>query len=436
MFTTAVNELMVLFLFLLIGAVLRNVIKPLRSLYLPAGLIGGAVALVLGPQVLGLIKIPDNWSSMSSPMINIVLTTTLFGISISKTKMKSYAGAISANLTSYFSQMMVGILAAMALQRVWTGLPKEWGVMTVFTYWGGHGAATSSGTLFQELGVEGMLSIGLILATLGLVVAMLAGMVWVNIGVRCGWAPALDLGSKKSDGKRNDYVPVEEQKVLGHARIASDSLNGLALQLGLVFLSMWLGAKIFGLIARFIPAAKNIPSLLYGIVGAIIIWALMQKTHLDKYADKTAVDNIGGVALEICICSATATLDLDFFASFLAPILIHMGVIIVLMSFVCMVLMRRWFGKDWFPLALMFFGAGCGSTPSGLALARCVDPDVKTESWEAFGVAQGCFVPFTSTFVAIWPAIAVKNLWILVGIGTIVTIASIVFNEMLLKKRA
>ena len=113
-----------------------------------------------------------------------------------------------------------------------------------------------------------------------------------------------------------------------------------------------------------------------------------------------------------------------------------MGVIIVLMSFVCMVLMRRWFGKDWFPLALMFFGAGCGYTPSGLALARCVDPDVKTESWEAFGVAQGCFVPFTSTFVAIWPAIAVKNLWILVGIGTIVTIASIVFNEMLLKKRA
>ena len=436
MFTTAVNELMVLFLFLLLGAVLRNVIKPLRSLYLPAGLIGGAVALVLGPQVLGLIKIPENWSSMSSPMINIVLTTTLFGISISKTKMKSYAGSISANLTSYFSQMVVGILAAMALQRVWTDLPKEWGVMTVFTYWGGHGAATSSGTLFEELGVEGMLSIGLILATLGLVVAMCAGMLWVNIGVRRGWAPALDLSSKKSDGKRNDYVPLEEQKVLGHARIASDSLNGLALQMGLVFLSMWLGSKIFGLIARVIPAAKNIPSLLYGIVGAIIIWTLMQKTHLDKYADKTAVDNIGGVALEICICSATATLDLDFFASFLAPILIHMGVIIVLMSFVCMVLMRRWFGKDWFPLALMFFGAGCGSTPSGLALARCVDPDVKTESWEAFGVAQGCFVPFTSTFVAIWPVIAVKNLWILVAIGFVVTVASIVFNEMLLKKKS
>lgn len=46
-------------------------------------------------------------------------------------------------------------------------------------YWGGHGAATSSGTLFEELGIEGMLSVGLILATLGLIVAMVVG---INYG--------------------------------------------------------------------------------------------------------------------------------------------------------------------------------------------------------------------------------------------------------------
>lgn len=435
MFTTAVDELVLLFIFLLIGAVLRNVIKPLRSLYLPSGLIGGAIALILGPQVLGVITIPENWPSMASPMINIVLTTTLFGIAISKEKMKSYAGAISANLTSYFSQLAVGVVAAIGLQKIWTGLPRQWGVMTVFTYWGGHGAATSSGTLFEELGVDGMLSIGLILATLGLVIAMLAGMVWVNIGVRKGWAPALDQGKKGQGGRKNDYIPEQEQKSLGKARMASDSINGLALQMCFVFLSMWLGGLIFGGLAKAIPATKDIPSLLYGIVGAIIVWTVMRKTGTDKYADKVAVDNIGGVALEICICSATATLDLNFFATYLIPILIHMAIIIVLMSVLCMVFMRRWFGENWFPLALMFYGAGLGSTPSGLALARCVDPDVKTESWEAFGVSQGCFVPFTSTFVAIWPVIAVKNLWILVGIGVAVTVVTVVFNEILLKKK-
>lgn len=379
MYTTAVNDLMLLFLFLMIGVVLRQIIKPLRKLYLPSGLIGGAAALIMGPQVLNLFAMPDTWSSMASPMINIVLTTTLFGIAINKSKMKSYAGAISSNMLSYFSQMLVGILAGVGLQKIWKGLPESWGVMTVFTYWGGHGAATSSGTLFEELGVEGMLSIGLILATLGLIVAMVAGMFWVNVGVRRGWARALDKGGNSRE-RKNDYVLPEEQKSLGRATIASDSINGLALQMCFVFLSMWLGSVIFGGIAKVIPAAQNIPSLLYGIVGAIIVWFFLTRTHLDKYADKAAVDNIGGVALEICICSATATLNLSFFATYLAPILIHMVIIILLMSLLCMVFMRRWFGKDWFPLALMFFGAGCGSTPSGLALARCVDPDVKTES--------------------------------------------------------
>lgn len=435
MFTTAVNELMILFLFLLAGVVLRSVVKPLRKLYLPSGLIGGVLALVVGPQVLGLIEIPENWSSMASPMINIVLTTTLFGISISLTKMKSYAGAISSNMLSYFSQLAVGIVVALGLQKIWTGLPREWGVMTVFTYWGGHGAATSAGTLFEELGIEGMLSVGLILATLGLIVAMLAGMVWVNIGVRRGWATALTDPKNVGDNKKNDYIPKEEQKVLGRATVASSSINGLALQMCFVFLSMWLGSVIFGAIAKVIPGASNVPSLLYGIVGAIIVWFVLRKTHLDKYADTDAVDNIGGVALEICICSATATLDLNFFASNLVPIIIHMVTVVLLASFLSMVLMRRWFGKDWFPLALMFFGLSLGSTPSGLALARCVDPDVKTEGWEAFGVAQGCFVPVTSMLVAILPIIAVQNLWILVGIGAAVSIAMIVFNEFVVRKR-
>ena len=99
-----------------------------------------------------------------------------------------------------------------------------------------------------------------------------------------------------------------------------------------------------------------------------------------------------------------------------------------------MVFMRRWFGKDWFPLALMFFGAGCGSTPSGLALARCVDPDHNSVSWEAFGVAIGCITPFTSVFVAIWPVLAMQSQWILVGIGGAVTLACVLFGELILRK--
>lgn len=434
MFATAVTDLTLLMVFLLLGFVIREIVRPLQKLFLPSALIGGAVALILGPQVLGLIDIPESWSEMATPMINIVLTCTMFGTVLNKSKIKTYAGAINLVILTYFAQMIVGTLVGMGLSKIWPDLPYGWGVMTVFTYWGGHGAGTSAGALFEQLGVDGMVSMGLILATLGLIVAMLAGMVVVNYGVRKGYATNIGKDDTGKAAVESGVLPADKQKPLGKATVSSDAINGLAMQLCLVMLSMWLGRVIFTNLAKVIPAASNIPELLYGIVGAFIVWFLMRKTHLDDYANKQAVDSISGVALEICICSATATLDLDLFASFLAPILIHMCVIIALMVLICVVLLHCWMKKDWFELCLMAFGQGHGSTPSGLALARCVDPDHNSVSWEAFGVAIGCITPFTSVFVAIWPVLAMQSQWILVGIGGAVTLACVLFGELILRK--
>ena len=49
------------------------------------------------------------------------------------------------------------------------------------------------------------------------------------------------------------------------------------------------------------------------------------------------------------------------------------------------VLLQRWMKKDWFELAVMTFGQDHGSTTSVLALDRCVDPNHKSVRWEAMG---------------------------------------------------
>lgn len=337
-----VNDLAILLVFLLIGFALRELIKPLQKLFLPAGLIGGIVALLVGPQVLGWVNLPESWSGMASPMINIVLTCLMFGTALNKSKLRTYAGAVNLVILTYFAQMFFGTLTGIGLQKVWSGLPESWGIMAIFTYWGGHGAGASAGQLFEDLGADGMLSIGLILATLGLIIAMVVGIILVNIAVRKGYATNLPIGD---DGKIKTIcgpIPAEKQKSLGKATASSDAINGLALQLAIVLFCMWLGGKVFALVQLVIPAASNVPSLLYGIVGAFIVWPVMRKLHLDNYADKTAINNISGVALEICICSATATLNLKIFADYLVPILIHMVVIVIIMVFVCMVLTKRW----------------------------------------------------------------------------------------------
>ncbi len=436
-FTTAVNDLGLLMLFILIGVVLLRFCKPLKNLFLPAGLIGGVVALILGPQVLGILAIPATWSGVATPMINVVLTTTLFGTTINGSTLKKYVGAIDLIFLTYFAQMIVGTLVGIGLSKVWPDLPYSWGLMSIFTYWGGHGAATTAGTVFESLGNPGMVSLGIIMATLGLIIAMLAGMVWVNIGVRRGWATFTKGKSDAGDAKI--LLPENERPEIGRATISSDVANGLAFQLAIVLLCMLIGKVIFTSLAK-VPvepvaaAMGKIPALLYGIVGAIIVWAVMRKTGTDAYADVPTIKNIGGVALELCVCAATATLDLKLFASYLAPILIHMVCIIALMSFLTMFVLRRWLKKEWFELALMAFGQGHGSTPSGLALARCVDPDSRSYAWEAFGVALGLTTPITSTLAAILPPVAMQSQWIPVAIGGAVSLGLILFGELVIRR--
>lgn len=438
LYNVALNDVAVLMLFLLIGLFLLQVVKPLQKLFLPAGLVGGAVALIIGPQVLNIIKLPATWGGLVAPMINVVLTCALFGVSLNKERIKNYSGAINLIVLTYFSQMIVGMLVGMGLSNIWPELPKSWGIMTVFTYWGGHGAATTAGTVFESMGNKGMLGLGIIMATLGLIIAMVAGMTLVNYGIRKGWAKNL---TKETNSKTlTCLVPVEKRKPLGFATVTPDSANGLALQLALVLLSMWVGRMLFtGLanvpIAPLAKVMKTIPALLHGIVGAIIVWYVMRKTHTDGYADLKSIGNISGLALELCITAATATLNLKLFAQFLAPILIHMCVIVALMTFICVVLLRRWLKKDWFELCLMAYGQGQGSTPSGLALARCVDADHKSESWEGFGVALGVFTPITSTLAAVLPILTTKSQLIPIVMGLVVTLVCVLFGERFLRNQ-
>ncbi|MBO5492307.1 MAG: hypothetical protein J5974_03150, partial [Pyramidobacter sp.] len=269
-----VGDLGYLSLFLLAGLALRELVKPLQKLFLPAGLIGGVLALVMGPQVLGLIEIPKTFGGMAGPMIDIVLTCMILGTTVNRDRLHAFAGSTTIVALTYFAQMAVGTLTGVVLSNFWPGMPKGWGVMAVYTYWGGHGAATAAGKLFESLGEaeSGMLSIGIILATLGLIVAMVGGMVLVNWAVRKGYATNLERGEAGEIKTSSGPIPVEKQKSLGSATVASDSLNGLMLQLAFVLVSIWLGRQIVAYLKPYVPIAKSFPSFFYGMLGAFIIW--------------------------------------------------------------------------------------------------------------------------------------------------------------------
>jgi len=103
-FSSIFNDLIVLFSFLLAGFVIREFIKPLQHYYIPASIIGGLLALILGPQVLGLIEIPESFSSMAGVMITLVLTCSVIGVDMDKSKASTYVTHLCIMVSVYGMQ--------------------------------------------------------------------------------------------------------------------------------------------------------------------------------------------------------------------------------------------------------------------------------------------------------------------------------------------
>lgn len=56
----------------------------------------------------------------------------------------------------------------------------------------------------------------------------------------------------------------------------------------------------------------------------------------------------------------------------------------------------RLFKTNWFENTIVVFGTACGVVATGFLLLRLVDPELKTESAEAFAASR----PFCSPFIA------------------------------------
>ena len=105
-FSSIFNDLILLFSFLLAGYVIRELVKPIQWLYIPASVVAGVIALILGPQVLGLVTIPETFGSMAGVMITMVLTASVIGVDFDSSKATSYLAHLCIMVSMYGSGLL------------------------------------------------------------------------------------------------------------------------------------------------------------------------------------------------------------------------------------------------------------------------------------------------------------------------------------------
>jgi glutamate:Na+ symporter, ESS family len=435
--------LLVLGLFLLLGKVVRVKTGWVQRLFLPSSIIGGALLLLLGPQVLGRVGGPvgENglfteeiitvWSALPPLLISVVFATMFLGQELPTPRRagKLVGPQLSLGVALGSGQYVVGLLlAAVILVPVFAAAPMS-GALIEMGFEGGHGTAAGMRTVLEDLGFGEGADLAVGLATIGIVGGIVIGIGLINWAVRTGRTEVLKDDVEASVAEQKGLFREDEYYPAGTMTSRPASVEPLSLHMAVVAVAILIGwAILAGL--RWIEANTYastmiqddtpleifayVPLFPLALIGGVILQAIAKAVGADQLIDHQIMLRIQGWALDFLIVAAIATLSLQAIGENLATFAILAVAGIASNVAIFLWLAPRIIGRYWFERGIGDFGQSMGVTATGLILMRVTDPDGETPAFEAFGYKQLVFEPFFGggliTALAV-PIIFLTGIW-------------------------
>ncbi|RKQ28682.1 sodium/glutamate symporter [Oceanobacillus halophilus] len=407
---------------LLIGVLIRVKVNFIRKLFIPASLIAGFIGLVLGPHVLGLLpdEMMSTWSGFSGVLISIVFAPMLIGVTINFQRIKE-TQTISQLIFSWntsFLQWGVPLVITAILLVPLFGVNPLFGALTEIGWSGGHGTAGGMVESFNELNWAAGGSLGLTIATIGLLFGIISGVIIINYGVRKGYTNYLTTNDSLGTKESKDIYEPNEQTTSSVRTIRNEVVDGFAFHFSLIGVAIFIGWILKGVIDNFITGMPLFP---LAMIGGFLVGLVLKRTSLYHAIDTSTFRRIQGISLDFLITAAVATISIPVVLEYFWPLLIITIVTMVMMVCFFFYFGPRLFQKDWFEHSIILFGTACGVAAIGYMLLRMVDPDLKSDAFIAYGLRA----PFSSPFAggglvtSLIPVLTVAYGALVVGFGSI-----------------
>jgi len=432
---TAVLVFCILSIFLVLGKILRVFIPLLQKLCLPSSIIGGVVALVLFKCFPGLVpaEVFDAIGKLPRFLINVVFAALFLGVKTPKlTRMAAVAfPQLCFGQFIAWGQYVLGLgLTGFVLMPLF-GVSPAFGNLLEIGLQGGHGTVGGMATVFETNGWSDGIALGYTVATVGMIVAIVIGMVLVNWANRRGYV--------------QDFVPLDEmdrlhlkgiyrhreQPAAGKQTVLCDSIDSLAWHCALIGVAVAIGyAILYGfqhLENAIFPEASvrifsGFPLFPLCMIGGLIIQNVFQKLRIASLVDGSQMKRISGASLDFLVISAISTIRIEVVLQNWLPLLILIGAGTLLSVLMVIFVAPKLFRNAWFERAIADFGQSLGVTATGLLLLRTVDPESKTEATAAFGYKQLLHEPFMGGGIvtALALTLVFKLGWLRVFIASVV----------------
>jgi ESS family glutamate:Na+ symporter len=408
---------------LLVGTLLRSRVVPIQRLFLPASVIAGLSGLALGPQ--GADWLPFSGSISGYPGVLIALVFAALPFIAERVPLSSLSGRLTRlwafSSISILLQWGGGIVVAVVLLRsIWVDLNPGFGTLIAVGFVGGHGTAAAVGQVFADLGWPEATSLAMMSATVGILSAVIGGMLWVRWAAATGRARHLTRFEDLPTSLRTGLVMPPDRRSFGDEPVSSSTIDTLAFHVSLIATAAVAGYYLSGWAALWFEAFR-LPVFCMAFVCASLLRLVLGVTGAHRFVDWHTMGHLSGGLTDVLVVFGIASIRIAVLVEYALPLGVMMATGILLSGVVFRGLGPGALGENWLERSLFTWGWTTGVTAMGIALLRIVDPDNESDTLADFGIVYLFLVPVEVGLLAVVPLLLMQGQWMWLAGGSLLS---------------
>jgi ESS family glutamate:Na+ symporter len=239
-------------------------------------------------------------------------------------------------------------------------------------------------SVFTDLGFPAGAALGQMSATVGLVTGVIGGVLLIQWGARRGHASQVTAGDAALPQDVSALVPPEARRSIATGTVSAVAIEPLTLHTIVIALAMLLGWGLQTALQALHPAFSGFPLFPLAMIGGMAIQVVAGRTGIAAWFDRATFQRLTGLALDLLVAAAVASMRLDLFVQNVVPFTLLMIVAIVWCVWSFLWIAPRMLPRDWFEQGLVVYGTQTGVAAVGLMLLRIADPHNHTTAAQAF----------------------------------------------------
>lgn len=391
-------------LLLIVGTIIRAKVVFIQRLFLPASIIAGLLALLFGPYGLGWLPFSDQMEVYPGILIAIIFgTLPLLSPRINWIAIKSRVGSMWSYSQLAMILMWAGglLFAIVILNRFWD-LHDGFGLLLAAGFVGGHGTAAAIGSTFSQNGWEEATSLAMTSATVGILSAIIIGIIFIRRGSSKGQTAFLASFDELPNELRTGLIAPKDRRKEETDTVSSIVIDPYIFHLAIIVIIAMGGYYLSELGGMLLPSV-TIPAFSLAFLVGLLVKKIMNETNTEKYMSVSVVSRISGSATDILVAFGIGSISISVVMDYALPLVL---LFVFGLSFAYLffkVLSKKFFTEYWFEKGIFTWGWITGTVAMGMALLKIVDPNGKSKTLDDYSLAYIPIAPVEILLVTFAP---------------------------------